>query len=222
MRFSIFYLLSSIIILSSCRGISYNKEGAGLPTFHTLFPEIPTPPELINEPIKEIRFDVWYQPQYTEKEKNRIMTEYKYCFINDPTKDHKMICKRSKARIKQDLVRFDIKSYCYGIKPDKESVFNTNLKARLYDKKGNRLAEDYLRCDRYLDKTKTCHTYDQPSLNFYLPYSKKAYKVKVVKKENEEEIILNEMKLFSHEEIINSKIYRKGINCHSIRVGPIY
>ena len=175
----------------------------------------------MNEPIKEIQFAVWHQPKHTEEERRRVGIDYEDCLLRHQDKEpnHKH-CEYIKIR-EEDHIRFDIKSYCYWIKEDKESVFRENLKARLYDKEGNVLAEDYLRCDRYLDKTKTCHTYDQPSLNFYLPYSKKAYKVKVVKKEGEEEIVLNELELFSYEEIKSSLVietYVEGANCHSMYV----
>ena len=37
--------------------------------------------------------------------------------------------------------------YCYNETSEKNPVFNKNLRARLYDKKGNLLSEDFLRWD---------------------------------------------------------------------------
>ena len=241
MRYFIYFLLA-VLALFSCRGILYKKTHRASvskednqwtmttpppamtePFFEIGGPSgIPTPPELMNEPIKEIQFDVRYYPKHTEEEKRQIMIDYEDClFRNQGRKNLHEYC-NIKVRT-ENHIDFKIKSYCYDTKQDKESIFNENLKARLYDKEGNILAEDYLRCHRYLDKTKTCHTYTQPSLNFYLPYFKKAFKVQVIEIEGEKEIVLNEKQLLSYDEIKNSKEdYFEGSNCHSMYIAPIY
>ena len=123
-----------------------------------------------NKPIKEIRFDIWYQPKHTEEEKRQVTIDYNDCLFRHQDKNPHESCKYIQVR-EEDQVRFDIKYYCYETEKNKPSPFNKNLKVWLYDKEGNILTEDYLRCDRYLDKSGTCHKHIAPSLNFYLPLS---------------------------------------------------
>ena len=207
------YFLFIILTCFSCR-IYYAKPVIDPYELKTTKP--------LNKAFKEIQFDIWYQPKYTEKEKKEVMTDYDQCFKNDPNEDYQMICKLSKARIAKDQVRIDMKSYCYDIKQDKPSIFKKNIKARLYDKAGNILAEDYLRCDRNLDGTDTCNQESMPHLDFYLPYLEKADKVKVIKTENGKEITLNEIEILNEKKVKNSKDYGHGGVCSSIYLGPIY
>ncbi|MCZ0932627.1 MAG: hypothetical protein OXJ52_05700 [Oligoflexia bacterium] len=191
------------------------------PTLEADLSGISTPPELMNEPIKEIQFDVRYQPKHIGEGKRRVMIEYNNCLSRNRGRENLQEYCHIEVR-KEDRIRFQIQSYCYDINQDKESIFNKNLKARLYDKEGNILAEDYLRCERDLDGTETCHKRTSPSLNIYLPYSKKAYKVKVIKIDGEKEIVLNEQELLSYKEIKNSKDYFEGSNCHAMYIMSIY
>ena len=187
----------------------------------------PAPSEPPNKPIKEIRFDIWYQAKHTEEEKKQVRINYNSCLLRHQDKENPHeSCEYIEVR-EEDRIRFEGGHYCYDTKKDKESIFNKNLKARLYDRNGSVLAEDYLRCDRHLDMTKTCHTYTQPSLNFYLPYSKKADKVEVIKIEDGQEVFLKEIryskygskkKLLNYDEITKSNTYYKGLNCHYIQI----
>ena len=236
MRYFIYFLFV-VLTLFSCRGIFYKKTHRSStseksnkwimttpppimtsPILEFAFSTIPTPPELMNKPIKEIQFYTSYRPKPTEKEKKRVIESYQNC-VNTTYKNNPEFCKH--FSLNEHRLRFEGKSYCYEIKKDKESLFKKNLKARLYDKEGNILAEDYLRCDRNLDGTETCDKQSTPSLNFYLPYSKKAYKIQVVEIEDGKEIILNEKQLLSYNELKNSKTYYKGSFCHLIQIAPI-
>ena len=173
--------------------------------------------------LKEIHFKVSYSLQYTEQEKENAIQTYnynQYCLDNNPIANSHL-CKDLKTLFEQDIVRFKSKFYCYDIKKDKESIFKENIKAKLYDKEENILAEDYLRCDRKLDGTEDCRNNSSPHLNFYLPYSKKAHKIKVIKEQDGKEIILNEKELLSYEEIRNGGRYSEHYNCHTWNLAPI-
>ena len=204
----LFYFLFLFSSFISCESILYKQLKHDPPS---------KPP---NEPIKEIRFNAHYWPKNTEEEKRAIKIDYDHCLLRRQKEEnpHKH-CEYLKAR-EEDSVHFESKAYCYDIKQDKESPFKKNLKARLYDKEGNILVEDYLRCDRNLDGTETCDKETTPHLNFYLPYSKQAYEMKVIKTEGAKEIVLNEIKLLSYEEIRKS-VYSKLSKCHHIGLSPI-
>ena len=214
-----YFLLLFVLVISGCENL-LDKAGSNNCQFCSSMGEL-TPPELRDAPLKEIRFFMMYKPKYTEEKKKEAMVNREYCFINDPDRNRQRVCKYLKHIFEKDYIDFQIKAYCYDIKPHKESIFRKNLKARLYDKEGNVLAEDYLRCDRNLDGLETCHKRTYPYLNFYLPYSKKAYKVQVIKQEEEKEIILNEKELLSYEEIKESRDYFKRSNCHSMYARPM-
>ena len=115
-------------------------------------------------------------------------------------------------------------NYCYNKtkKKDKKSVPHHNLilKARLYDKKGNLLEEDFLRLDfpedydeegRYSEEYLKKHYRSPPggtvipeeirdtpedgilelrSMEAYLPYNKAGYEIRIVRLEGEKEVIL--------------------------------
>ena len=240
------YFLFSVVLLSSCRGIFYNRKNQKSPvseennkwTSKTIPPAVlaqlqdtkpratPTPPELMNELVKEIRFDIQYYPKHTEEEKKRVKIRYNNCLFRNPNKENRHEYCHIKVRT-EDHIYFKYKSYCYDIKKDKETPFNKSLKAKLYDKNGNILAKDYLRCDRNLDGTDDCHKETQPSLNFYFPYFKTADRVEVIKIEDGKEIVVKQTEYFSysiydnkilnHKEIQQSKTYFKESNCHHIR-----
>ena len=101
--------------------------------------------------------------------------------------------------------RFHISStpmiYCYGKITDKHResavVFNPDLRARMYDRKGKLLAEDVLRDshpgrDRFAKLTVT-----------YLPYLENGdVAIRFVRLEGDKEIVLRELEgLFSHENL---------------------
>ena len=228
-------------MLSSCRGIFYNKKnqrssaseennewnGNSPPSavIGQLRDETPTviPVKPPNQPIKEIRFDIWYQAKHTEEEKRQVRIDYKNCLFRhqDKKNPHKS-CEYIQIR-KEDQVRFEGKHYCYGVKKDKEAPVNKNIKARIYDKGDNILAEDYLRCLR----PNPCHIENDPILTAYFPYSKEASKVEIIKIKDGQEIVLeetqyfnyyNEKKLLSYDEIKKSNTYYKESNCHHIQI----
>ena len=63
--------------------------------------------------------------------------------------------------------------YCYNETSRKEPVFDKNLRARLYDKKGNLLSEDFLRWDGALLP-------EFQSVVVYIPYHHEGYKIHIV------------------------------------------
>ena len=88
------------------------------------------------------------------------------------------------------------KEYCYNEtdENDKKPVFRKNLKARLYDKEGNLLSEDFLRWGgRTIPESQNVIS--------YLPYHDNGYKIRVVKLEGKKEVILNEKIMVTQEKL---------------------
>ena len=243
MRYFIYFLFS-VLMLSSCSGIFYNKKNQRssaseennertnkLPppvVIGQLRDATPTaiPVKSPNKPIKEIKYDIRYYPKHTEEEKRQVRIDYNNCLFRHQDKENPHeSCKYIQVR-EEDRIRFLGKRYCYGVKKDKESPVNKNIKARLYNKGDNILAEDYLRCL----SPNSCHIEDDPILTVYFPYYKEASKVEIIKIEDGQEIILketkyfkydNKRKLLSYDEIKKSNTYYKESNCHHIRIAPI-
>ena len=90
--------------------------------------------------------------------------------------------------------------YCYEkiLDEDREKalVFNPDLKARMYDREGNLLAEDILR-DSYPDRRNPLRKH----VVAYLPYLKNGdVIIRIIRLEGEEEVLLDELPgIHSHE-----------------------
>ena len=129
-------------------------------------------------------------------------------------------------------------SYCYNKKKDKKSVPHHNLilKARLYDKKGNLLEEDFLRLEfpeDYDEEGKYTEYYlkrkydwrpkkyqfpkelrDTPeegilalrSMRAYLPYNKAGHEIRIVRLEGGKEIILLKLDVATQTELRESSV----------------
>ena len=81
------------------------------------------------------------------------------------------------------------REYCYNEteEENKNPVFNKNLRARLYDREGNLLSEDFLRWDgRSIPKSQ--------SVISYLPYRDEGYKIHVVRLKGKREVILYDIR----------------------------
>ena len=79
------------------------------------------------------------------------------------------------------------REYCYNEtdENDKKPVFRKDLRARLYNREGHLLSEDFLRWGgRLIPKSQ--------SIISYLPYHNEGYKIHVVRLEGKKEMILNE------------------------------
>ena len=88
------------------------------------------------------------------------------------------------------------REYCYNEteKEDKKPVFNKNLRARLYDKKGSLLSEDFLRWDgRSIPESQ--------SVISYLPYHDEGYEFHVVRLKGKKEIVLKKIEIYTQEEL---------------------
>ena len=88
------------------------------------------------------------------------------------------------------------REYCYNEteKEDKKPVFNKNLRARLYDKEGNLLSEDFLRWDgRSIPESQ--------SVISYLPYLNEGYEFRVVRLKGKKEIVLKKIEIYTQEEL---------------------
>ena len=88
------------------------------------------------------------------------------------------------------------REYCYNEteKENKNPVFNKNLRARLYDKEGNLLSEDFLRWNgRSIPESQ--------SVISYLPYHDEGYEFRVVRLKEKKEIVLKKIEIYTQEEL---------------------
>ena len=78
MRYFIYFLF--IFLTSVSCSLYYSKQMKIKNEF------IPVKPP--NKPIKEIRFDIWYQPKHTEEEKRQVTIDYNDCLFRHQDKEN--------------------------------------------------------------------------------------------------------------------------------------
>ena len=132
------------------------------------------------------------------------------------------------------------REYCYNKTKivDRKPVFKDNLKARLYDKEGNLLTEDFLRLwnpenydeeGRYSEDYLKKRNYTPPGVIprpiftpeegilslrgviSYLPYDEEGYEIRIVRLEGRKEVILEDSGLISHQSELREKSYVDNI-----------
>jgi len=88
------------------------------------------------------------------------------------------------------------REYCYNEtdREDKESVLDKNVLARLYDREGRLLSEDFLRWRWEFDL-------ESQSIISYLPYHDEGYKFRVVRLKGKRETVLYETEIYTQEEL---------------------
>ena len=89
--------------------------------------------------------------------------------------------------------------YCYNAKSNKEPVFNKNLKARLYDKEGNLLSEDFLRWDGPLSP-------ELQGVISYIPYHNEGHNILIVSLKEKKEVILEDLYFQSQKSLRNNSV----------------
>ena len=127
--------------------------------------------------------------------------------------------KRFEFKIREEGLRFSIEEYCYKKtdEEEKEPVFDKNLRIRLYDKGGRKLAEDYLRlwCDKPNDKYRSCYPGDRsPRLVAYLPYYKEGHEIRVLKIKGRKETVLETIGVSSRSYLVARGDYDRDFDLH--------
>ena len=89
--------------------------------------------------------------------------------------------------------------YCYEKEKKKEPVFDKSFRARLYDRRGKLLTEDFL---RLLRPTEVHDLFSVVSIVSYVPYRKEGHRYRIVRLEGEKEVILRKSKVESKTELI--------------------
>ena len=181
----------------------------------------PLPP--IVYPDKEIA-EIFIYGHYTPKDPSRLERIKRSYIKRGWVKEGESFEEKYSHFLDEGDERFTFSggNYCYNKTKDKKSVPHHNLilKARLYDKAGNLLEEDFLRLlspERYDEEGKYTEYYlkrkydwrpkryqfpeelrDTPeegilelrSMLAYLPYNKAGYEIRIVRLEGEKEVIL--------------------------------
>ena len=192
-----------------------------------------TPPPIVY-PEKELA-EITIAGHYTPKDPRRLERVKKEIIAGGKLKKGESFEEKYPEFSKRGDERFTVSgvSYCYNKKKAeyKKSVFHHNLilKARLYDKEGNLLEEDFLRLsysEKYDEQGRYSEYYlkrkyemrpkryqipeehrntpedgllDLRSMRAYLPYNKAGHEIRIVRLEGEKEIILSE----------SAKVYNK-------------
>ena len=84
--------------------------------------------------------------------------------------------------------------YCYNKTDNKEDVFNSDLKVRLYDKEGKMLSEDFLRSESDDNLSR--------SVTAYLSYHDEGHEIRIVKLNGNKEILLDTLGFAPQSELI--------------------
>ena len=104
--------------------------------------------------------------------------------------------------------------YCYNEKSDKEPVLDKSLKARLYDRKGNLLSENFFRHVPDISREDALHfVYVPNNYVVYIPYNNEGHKILIVSLKEGKEVILKELSFQSQEKlrkesvVVNKPLY---------------
>ncbi len=90
--------------------------------------------------------------------------------------------------------------YCYYTTKPKKDTLDKNLRARLYDKDGNILTEDFLRTSEIF-RTST-------RINSYLPYDDNGHEIRIVRLKDNKEITIETIEFLSEAQL---KDFNEGI-----------
>ena len=218
------FLLGSHVLFISCNG---KKEK----------------PVYSNKDLKEIIFRGTYYPE-NPGELEEIEKDYRERGLLKKGETLKekypdLFNKRGKELFKHSSSR----EYCYNKTKivDRKPVFKDNLKARLYDKEGNLLSEDFLRLwnpenydeeGRYSEDYLRRQYYAPPgaletpehlrmtpeegilslrTVISYLPYDERGYKIRIVRLEGRKEVIIDDSGLIFHQSELREKSYVDNI-----------
>ncbi len=90
--------------------------------------------------------------------------------------------------------------YCYYTTKPKKDTLDKNLRARLYDKAGNILSEDFLRTSEIF-RTST-------RFNSYLPYDDNGHEIRIVRLKDNKEVTIETIEFLSEAQL---KDFNEGI-----------
>ena len=84
--------------------------------------------------------------------------------------------------------------FCYNQMKEDKPILNKNLRARLYDKEGNLITEDFLRIDGPIDRK-------SQGVISYIPYNEEGVSIRIVRLKGKKEIILKKLGMFSESKL---------------------
>ena len=189
------YMLGAFIVLScSC----VDKDS-------TLLYHLPHKPPA-DKNLKEVVLLGKYRPKDIEDEIKRRQKKYENCVwywkgMGHSNKKAMRYCedeltkKEDELKTKDSFLYSGI-NYCYTEVKDKHPVYDKKLVARLYDRQGKILAEDYVRCSIYFG-INDCDKQDNPSIRVYLPYHDSAKELHIVSLKEKKEFIVYKDDLLS-------------------------
>jgi len=151
-------------------------------------------PALPDEDLKDILIEGVYYPEDKSqvKKAKRILREWG--MLNEETfeEDHPGVGKESFSHLSIH--------YCYDKNTIKEHlsvkgrIVDKHFKARLYDKEGNTLAENFPR----MQKSDNRNSY---YVMIYLPYNNKGHNIQFFRLNGDEEILLRTLNFYSQKEL---------------------
>ena len=170
-----------------------------------------------------------YHPKDIQDETKRRQKKYENCrwYYKDHSQEYidrqceDELTKKENEITQEDSFNYSGINYCYNEVKDKYPVYDKKLVARLYDKQGKILAEDYPRCDRDLDGTANCDKQNSPGVTIYLPYNDKGHEMQIVNLKEKKEFIVYKRDVFTQSiltetdlsKIRHSYTYDKELQC---------
>ena len=180
--------------------------------------------------LKEVVLIGVYHPKDIEDETKRRQKKYENCIYHWTIRgrnnewameycENELTKKEDEIKTKDSFLYSGI-NYCYNEVKDKDPVYDKKLVARLYDKQGKILVEDYPRCDIYFG-INDCDRKDNPSVTIYLPYHNSAKELHIVSLKEKKEFIVYKRNVLSQSfltdtdspTITHSYRYNKELQC---------
>ena len=134
-----------------------------------------------------------------------------YRVIGDPHRRTLDSDDRPRFRAREERYSSSEKIFCFRESSEEErerhTVFDPTMQVRLYDETDNVVSEDFLRNSAY--------DFDEPGpygrgVISYIPYREEGHKLKIVRLEGEEEIVIATLAFYTLEELRESSTYPLG------------
>ena len=141
--------------------------------------------------VEELKKDLLSKPTCTGYDRRK-----RHCGLLEGETLEKALRNRFPGTGEEAFGHSSYREYCYnktdGIK--KKSIFKENLRARLYDKNGKLLTEDFFRWNGH-------PTSKFQSVISYLPYDDKGHRIYIVSLNGKKEVILYDMGMLSQSKL---------------------
>ena len=134
-----------------------------------------------------------------------------YRVVGDPHRGELGSDDRPQFRVREERYGGSEKIFCFRESSEEErekhTVFDPNMRVRLYDEADNVVSEDFMRSNAY--------DFDEPGpygrgVISYIPYRGEGHKLKIVRLESEEEVVIATLTFYTLQELREDSQYPLG------------